>query len=170
MWEFGFFFSILRGFFFFFFLLFQRMVWDSFHQKSTALGSLKVNLSYSNQIFSLWKRLWVIQGRRTEIQSDDLSFGCLAILPGSCSPNLWRRFWKLKGVRYERQFQNSEERFHYFVSFFSFGNKEFGGVSFWQCILGLKTFISFAKLPKNSLSQAGPSQHKHMFIEAWHVS
>lgn len=47
-----------------------------------------------------------------------------------------------------------KERFHYFVAFLFFLSviKNLVELVIWQCILGLKTLIFFAKLPKNSLS------------------
>lgn len=53
----------------------------------------------------------------------------------------------------------------FFFFSFPFGNKEFGGVS-WLCMLGLKTFISLAKLPKNSLS----SGQGHLNLSCVHSS
>lgn len=123
-------------------------------------GPWKWTWSYSNQIFTINKKaLWFLQG--TEGQEIPIRwplawFQIQPFYQEAILSNLWRRFWKLKGVRYWKTIPKIvKERFHYFVTFFfffPFGNKEFGGVSFWQCIRGLKTFISFAKLPKNSLS------------------
>lgn len=137
-------------------LLVWRIVWDSSSSEIHSEPSLAL-IRCSHWTKSLHDSSKNMERQEILIRWPSAWLSTTTVLQGSYSHNSVKAILKAEGSSiWKDNSQNGEKKeFIILLPFFSHPlsiTKNLVELVIWQCMLGLKTFLSFAKLPKNSLS------------------